>query len=60
MNDQGMLLLSYALEVLALFSMAIAVIVVWEHLRAKRAERLKDAKSPSSRLRGVMDAKNRE
>jgi hypothetical protein len=50
MNDDGILLLSYVMEVLTLVSIVVAALVLWFNLRAKRAARLKDARTPTSRL----------
>jgi|WetSurMetagenome_2_1015567.scaffolds.fasta_scaffold231938_2 hypothetical protein len=56
MNEDGILLLSYVMEVLTLVSIVVAALVVWFNLRAKRAARLKDARTPSARLGGGNDA----
>ncbi|MFO1130702.1 MAG: hypothetical protein U1E16_01610 [Hyphomicrobiales bacterium] len=53
MNEDGILLLSYVLEVLTLVSIVVAAMVLWFNWRAKRAARLKDARTPSSRLGGA-------
>jgi len=50
MNEDGILLLSYVMEVLTLVSIVVAALVVWFNLRARRAARLKDARTPSARL----------
>lgn len=50
MNEDGILLLSYIMEVLTLVSIVVAAIVVWFNVRARRAARLKDARTPSERL----------
>jgi len=60
MNDQGILLLSDALKMILLLSFVVAVLVLWSNLRAKRSVRLKDARTPNSRLRDLMDDQRRK
>ena len=42
MNEDRMLLLSTVMEILTVFSIVFALIVLWMHARAKRASKLKD------------------
>ncbi len=60
MNEQGLLLFSYGLEVLALFSVVIGIVMLWSHLRDRRAAKLKGIKTPRARLRSVMDEQRRK
>ena len=60
MNDDGILLLSYVMEVLVLISIVVAALVLWANARAKRAERLKDASTPRSRLSSILEEHKRE
>lgn len=46
MNDDAMLLLSYILELLFLFSLAIAVWALWGNLRARRSGKKDPAGRP--------------
>ena len=60
MNDDGILLLSTVLEVLTLISIVVALLVVWFSMRAKRAARLKESGTPSSRLSGLNEDRSRK
>ena len=42
MNEEGILLLSTVMEMLFVFSILLALIVLWMHALAKRATKLKD------------------
>lgn len=58
MNEDRMLLLSTVMEMLTVFSIVFALIVLWMHTRAKRASKLKDGSG--SRLSDVTDERRRE
>ena len=58
MNEEGILLLSTVMEMLFVFSILLALIVLWMHARAKRASKLKDGSG--SRLSDVTDERRRE
>jgi hypothetical protein len=53
MNEEGILLLSTVMEMLTVFSIGFALIVLWMHARAKRANKLKD--DSGSRQSGLSD-----
>lgn len=58
MNEDRMLLLSTVMEILTVFSIVFALIVLWMHTRAKRASKRKDGSG--SRLSDVTDERRRE
>lgn len=58
MNEDGILLLSTVMEILAVFSIGLALIVMWINLRAKQPERPNDA--ARSRLSDVVDERRRD
>ncbi len=60
MNEDGLLLLSTVMEILAVFSIGFALIVLWINWRAKRAERPEGSRASRSRLSGVIDERGRE
>jgi uncharacterized membrane protein len=60
MNEEGILLLSTVMEILAVFSIGLALIVLWINWRAKKAERPKDSSTARSRLSDVVDERRRE
>jgi hypothetical protein len=53
MNEEGILLLSTVMEMLTVFSIGFALIVLWMHARARRANKLKD--DSGSRQSGLSD-----
>jgi hypothetical protein len=58
MNEEGILLLSTVMEMLFVFSILLALIVLWINARAKRTSKLKDGSG--SRLSGLTDDRRRE
>jgi hypothetical protein len=58
MNEEGILLLSTVMEMLTVFSIGFALIVLWMHARAKRANKLKD--DSGSRQSGLSDERRGE
>lgn len=60
MNEQGLLLLSYALELLALFSVVMGILFLVRKLSDRRSGQPKDNRSPSARLRRAMDEQDRK
>lgn len=60
MNEDGLLLLSTVMEILAVFSIGFALIVLWINWRAKRTERPEGSHASRSRLSGVIDERGRE
>jgi hypothetical protein len=58
MNEDGILLLSTVMEILVVFSIVLALIVLWMHARAKRATKLKDGSG--SRQSGLSDERRGE
>jgi hypothetical protein len=58
MNEEGILLLSTVMEMLTVFSIVFALIVLWMHARAKRANKLKDGSG--SRQSGLSDERRGE
>ena len=58
MNEEGILLLSTVMEMLFVFSILLALIVLWMHARAKRASKLKDGSG--SRQSGLSDERRGE
>lgn len=60
MNDDGILLLSTVMEVLTFISIVVALVVVWFTMRARRAARLKESRTPRSRLSGLDEDRSRK
>lgn len=60
MNDQGILLLSTVMEILVVFSTALALLVLWIHSRRGRAESPKDGNPSQRRMRGMSDDNSKE
>jgi hypothetical protein len=58
MNEEGILLLSTVMEMLTVFSIGFALIVLWMHARARRANKLKD--DSGSRQSGLSDERRGE
>lgn len=55
MNDQGILLLSTVMEILVVFSIGLALLVLWIHSRKGRPEAPKDSSRSQRRMRGMSD-----
>jgi len=55
MNEDGLLLLSTVMELLVVFSIAIAILTVWMNSRAKRAARPKDSEASQPRANSAGD-----
>lgn len=59
-NEEQIIALSYALELITLFSIAVAVLVLWRNRQGRRTQKPKDTKPPGSRLGSMMDDYRRD
>lgn len=60
MNDQQIELVSSAMELIAIISIAIASMVIWISLRARRASRPEETSTSRSKLDGTVESRHHE
>ena len=60
MNDQQIELVSSAMELIAIVSVAIASLVIWSNLRARRASRPEETSTSRSKPDGRTETRHHE
>jgi len=59
-NEDQIIALSLAMELITLFSIAVAALVLWRHRQGRRAEKPGDTKTRGSRLGSSIDDYKRD